>query len=100
MKKEKAHPPAASDCLTCHKPHYSGERTLLAQPLKDMCSQCHDLKDEAFSKAHIGIDPDVIDCRKCHDPHASKDAHFFKDIIHSPFDARTCEECHVVGGKK
>jgi len=100
MEKERNHPPAASDCLQCHKPHFSSEGTLLSQPIKLLCGDCHDVKDSAFSTAHIGIDADVIDCRTCHNPHSSSDPKFFKDTIHPPFAARTCEECHIVGGKK
>jgi hypothetical protein len=38
----------------------------------------------------------VIDCRKCHDPHASKDPKFFKANLHPPFAGGSCEDCHVV----
>jgi hypothetical protein len=37
-----------------------------------------------------------MDCRKCHDPHASKDLKFFKPYMHAPFAGRSCEDCHIV----
>jgi hypothetical protein len=52
--------------------------------------------EAAFGKAHLGIDPAVMNCVKCHDPHASKDPGLFREALHAPFAARSCEECHVV----
>jgi hypothetical protein len=77
-------------------PHMSAQPSLLAEPIHQLCGVCHNLKDEAFNKAHINIDASVIDCRTCHDPHASKDPKFFKDNMHPPFAGRTCDDCHVV----
>ena len=96
LSKENNHPPAASDCLICHKPHASSEDRLLVQPVQQLCSQCHDVMDDAFRKDHINIDPSVINCRVCHDPHASQDPKFFKPNVHPPFASRDCEECHIV----
>jgi predicted CXXCH cytochrome family protein len=96
IEKEKVHPPAASDCLRCHKPHASSEPSLIVQPLHSLCGECHDLKGISFNKAHIGIDATIINCISCHTPHASKDPKLFKDNIHPPFAARSCDECHVV----
>jgi predicted CXXCH cytochrome family protein len=96
VEKEKAHQPARRDCLRCHKPHVSGLPSLMAQPMDKMCGECHDLKGASFSRAHIGIDPAAMNCMHCHSPHASKDPKLFKDIIHPPFAARSCDECHVV----
>jgi predicted CXXCH cytochrome family protein len=96
IEKEKAHQPARRDCLRCHKPHISQEPSLLAQPQHTVCGECHDLKGSSFSTAHIGIDPAVMNCMNCHSPHASKDPKLFKDNMHPPFAARSCDECHVV----
>jgi hypothetical protein len=38
-----------------------------------------------------------MDCRKCHEPHASRDPKFFKENLHAPFGGRSCDECHIVG---
>jgi predicted CXXCH cytochrome family protein len=97
MAKENVHAPAAGDCLTCHKPHFSAQPTLLVQQVPDLCSNCHDFTRDSFVKAHIGIDPKNMDCRHCHDPHTSKDPKFFKEVMHAPFAARSCEACHIVG---
>jgi predicted CXXCH cytochrome family protein len=100
MEKEKAHPPALRNCQRCHRPHFSAEPSLLAQNVQALCGECHDLKNAAFAKSHISIKAALMDCRKCHDPHASKDPKLFKDVIHPPFAARSCEDCHIIGEKK
>ena len=69
------------------------------QPIAELCGQCHDTKEAAFGKAHIGIDPKAIQCMSCHDPHASKDPKFFKASVHPPFAARDCDTCHVAPKK-
>jgi CO dehydrogenase/acetyl-CoA synthase gamma subunit (corrinoid Fe-S protein) len=70
------------------------------QPLQTLCGECHDLKGADFAKAHIDIKASLMDCRDCHDPHASKDPKLFKEVIHPPFAARSCEDCHITGEKK
>lgn len=35
------HPPAAEDCLTCHRPHGSLHRPLLARRTPWLCQECH-----------------------------------------------------------
>jgi predicted CXXCH cytochrome family protein len=95
MEKQNAHQPAARDCQRCHKPHSSTQDSLLIQAIQPTCLECHNPQRATFSKAHLGIDANVIDCRKCHDPHASKDPKFFKTNIHMPFGARACDECHI-----
>jgi predicted CXXCH cytochrome family protein len=96
IKTENAHSPASGDCTTCHEPHFAAETRLLNARQQDLCAGCHDVAEAAFSRAHLGIDPGVMNCVKCHDPHASKDPKLFKPVAHAPFAARSCEECHVV----
>jgi predicted CXXCH cytochrome family protein len=96
MGKEKVHSPASRDCLRCHQPHASAETALLSQKIQPLCGQCHDLKKDSFGKAHLEIDPSVIECRNCHDPHASKDPKFFKATNHPPFIGGSCEDCHMI----
>jgi predicted CXXCH cytochrome family protein len=96
LETQKVHQPARRDCLRCHKPHVSVESSLLAQPQRAVCGECHNLKDDSFVRSHIGIDPEAMNCMSCHSPHASKDPKLFKDMIHPPFAARSCDECHVV----
>jgi hypothetical protein len=71
----------------------------MSSPQAKLCGECHDTKAAAFSAAHLGIDPAVMDCVSCHDPHASKDPKLFKSQVHAPFAGRSCEECHVVPNK-
>ena len=66
------------------------------QAVQLLCGECHDFKRPTFGKAHINIDPGVMNCRSCHDPHASKDPKFFKTSVHPPFAGRSCEDCHIV----
>jgi predicted CXXCH cytochrome family protein len=80
-------------------PHFSKEAALNTQPLLALCGECHDLKGSPFAKAHINIKAADMDCRSCHDPHASKDPKLFKDNVHPPFAARSCDDCHI-GEKK
>jgi predicted CXXCH cytochrome family protein len=96
MEKEKTHPPAARDCLRCHKPHSSGEAALMTRSVQSLCAECHDYKTAGFGKSHIYIDGNVMDCSHCHSPHASKDPKFFKEVVHVPFAGRSCDDCHIV----
>ena len=50
MQKEKAHSPAARDCLRCHGPHFTGQGNLLAKPVQTLCGECHDVKDASFGE--------------------------------------------------
>jgi predicted CXXCH cytochrome family protein len=93
---EKAHSPA-DDCLTCHAPHASAQARLVVQPVHEVCEQCHELKEQKFATAHLGIAAKDMRCASCHDPHSSKDAKFFKATVHAPFGARDCARCHVTG---
>ena len=97
LAKENPHPPAQKNCQECHKPHFASVRPLLPSQPTEVCSQCHDLKAASFAKAHLNIAVGNIKCMSCHDPHASKDPKFFKETIHPPFAARSCEDCHIVG---
>jgi predicted CXXCH cytochrome family protein len=94
MAKEKVHSPA-EDCLSCHQPHFAAQLHLAAQPVGELCAQCHDTKDAKFSKAHLSIDPKNMNCVSCHSPHSSKDPKFFKAVEHAPFSGRACDACHT-----
>lgn len=93
----RSHAPAKQDCMSCHKPHFSAAKPLLTVPQQALCAECHETTDAAFSASHAGISAEVMDCVKCHNPHASKDPKYFKDVMHAPFAARSCEPCHVSG---
>jgi hypothetical protein len=70
------------------------EHALLARKPVELCGDCHDLADEAFSTAHLRIDPSIMNCAGCHAPHASSDRRLFQAVEHAPFAAEACEECH------
>ena len=54
---------------------------------------------DVFAEKHLGIDPAVMSCAGCHDPHGSDDPGFFDSEVHAPFEARACEDCHVVASQ-
>jgi predicted CXXCH cytochrome family protein len=97
MNEGRSHAPAKQDCLTCHKPHYSAVTALLTVPEQPLCAGCHETSTGSFTAAHAGISADVMSCVKCHNPHASKDPKYFKDVMHAPYAARSCVPCHVTG---
>jgi predicted CXXCH cytochrome family protein len=69
---------------------------MINQPLHDLCAQCHEPDAESFQTLHLGIAAADMDCIKCHSPHVSMDPKFFRDVMHAPFAARSCEPCHIV----
>jgi predicted CXXCH cytochrome family protein len=96
LKAGTVHSPVESDCQTCHRPHEGVHAALLTEPQGTLCATCHDVKDAAFSNAHLGIDSAVMNCVGCHAPHASKDPNLFQAQVHAPFVGGSCEECHTV----
>jgi predicted CXXCH cytochrome family protein len=84
------------NCQICHTPHFSAELDLIVKPIQPLCGKCHDYKTASFNEAHLNIDANRMDCRKCHDSHTSTDPKFFKARIHKPFADRACKDCHIV----
>jgi predicted CXXCH cytochrome family protein len=99
LAKEKVHSPASGDCRSCHASHVSKEAYLLLRPILDTCNQCHEVSSDSFKKAHGGVRAEVMKCPSCHSPHSSKRAGFFKEYLHPPFEAGSCEDCHVTEKK-
>lgn len=60
-------PVAEGECITCHNPHRSVERSLLNMPVFDTCVDCHDEPEDLSESAHAG--DNVENCIACHDPH-------------------------------
>jgi predicted CXXCH cytochrome family protein len=83
-------------CQTCHKPHFSEELALIVEPIQPLCGRCHDYKETSFSRAHLDVAAEAMDCRNCHAPHTSKYAKFFKEEVHKPFADKACKDCHIV----
>ena len=97
MAEGRTHAPAGQDCMSCHQPHFSNMTSLLLKPQQELCAECHETGEQAFRDRHAGIAAEAMNCVNCHNPHASKDPKYFKDVMHAPFAARSCEPCHVAG---
>jgi predicted CXXCH cytochrome family protein len=91
----RVHAPAARDCLRCHTAHASDQDRLMAQPARDICAECHDVRTQTFGVAHVQIDPGIMRCERCHDAHASTEPFFFKENVHPPFAMGSCTDCHI-----
>jgi len=86
--KKNIHPPVAEgECLFCHSPHASANKSLLLNNQPQPCSRCHVQEIENKKFKH---DP-VFDgnCQTCHDPHQSDFDHFLK--VEQP---KICLNCH------
>ena len=85
--KKTIHPPVeGGECLTCHSPHNSPNKSLLVDfPVSKLCLNCHDLKLEKVQHKPV-IDGN---CLGCHNPHQSDFAKLLK------FEkAELCLQCH------
>ena len=95
------HPPFESgDCLTCHSPHSSNNKTLLVANTKKLCLSCHEpkfAKDHPVQKHPVeGVkDPrqpkNELSCVSCHNPHASAHPKLFEKAAGM---YQLCQECH------
>lgn len=93
MGKERVHGPLLSDvgCLTCHRPHASTAKKLLAGPTGEVCGKCHGdtvRRNERSLTKHKPIQDG--DCSACHDPHASSSSFLVRQA--SMFEL--CVTCH------
>lgn len=66
-------PVAAGGCTTCHNPHGSGYRFMLAAAGKAACLGCHTDIAEELSR-EFPHEPAATSCAICHDPHGSTHA--------------------------
>jgi formate-dependent nitrite reductase cytochrome c552 subunit len=67
----------------------------MAQPVRTLCADCHELTSVAFSTAHLEIDPGRMHCERCHEPHGADDPKLFKANAHAPFGMKSCLDCHL-----
>ncbi|MFQ6108812.1 MAG: cytochrome c3 family protein [Candidatus Aminicenantales bacterium] len=95
MAKKNIHPALEEGCGLCHDPHSSDYPKELISGREEICSNCHEIDEEAFKTEH-GRQPVVnAGCGKCHDPHASdEDKLFVGKFQHLPFKEGECEACH------
>jgi len=89
-------PVAEGDCMTCHNPHGSADRTMVVKDLRSACLTCHDVTDEAVAKAHDGYPVEGSQCATCHDPHShNQEAKLVRSVKHASFKHGQCETCHT-----
>jgi predicted CXXCH cytochrome family protein len=62
-------PVAAGDCLICHGPHKTKNKSLLIKPIPDLCYQCHETKMLKLVAKHS--DKSYAQCNNCHEGHTS-----------------------------
>lgn len=70
-------PVAVGDCLACHVPHTSNEKSLLLEGPERICETCH--KEQRLAEAmHQRFVTKGIGCGECHDPHSGNVHYFLK----------------------
>jgi predicted CXXCH cytochrome family protein len=90
-KKQVVHAPVKEgDCVSCHQPHGSSYRFLLAQG-EDQTSLCIGCHDAAMFKAKFMHGPAAVgSCTECHDPHESANKALLKGQVRG-----LCLKCHA-----
>ena len=106
-------PVGAGVCISCHSPHGSTEKLMLARTGQELCFACHQAKRAEFNKKVVHA-PVQEGCVDCHNPHQSpmrfqlrgKDTisslcfscHeqeiFTKSVQHGPVAEGDCIACH------
>ncbi|MFC1793170.1 cytochrome c3 family protein [Planctomycetota bacterium] len=62
-------PVAMGECLLCHEPHKTDNKSLLRKPVPELCYQCHETKMLQLVANHL--DKSFAQCNDCHDGHTS-----------------------------
>lgn len=98
------HPPAAKDCVVCHEPHSSPNKSLLKKAESggkgsNLCLQCHTqgLNVPDKGSRHPALD---TGCDTCHNTHKSgnpSQAEFRFHLVKAP--PALCMDCHDVKDK-
>jgi predicted CXXCH cytochrome family protein len=85
-------PVGAGACTACHNPHESDNAKLLvSSSINELCTACHQAKDE-FLHNTTHIHPPVQDqCTNCHDPHTEN----YKFQLKADGNKDLCLMCHV-----
>lgn len=78
-------------CASCHVPHASDRKGLLASSPGQLCTSCHQdlLKRAAESKSAHPVKDEKGSCLGCHSPHSSTEPHLLM-----AGEIRTCIQCH------
>ena len=62
-------PVATRDCLLCHDPHKTRNKSLLNKPVPELCYHCHEAKTLELVANHS--DKAHASCTDCHESHSS-----------------------------
>lgn len=100
-----------SRCRECHDPHTPTDGAFLAQPIEELCIECHEGYGDGLAGgmhplgtmehavpaelvdagAHLLDDPHQLTCIVCHDTHKAE----HESLLHMTADAnRLCLACH------
>jgi predicted CXXCH cytochrome family protein len=70
-------PVAVGDCLACHLPHSSPNKSLLVESPEKICTICHQ-EQRLAAAMHQRFIAKEIGCGECHDPHFGEARYFLK----------------------
>lgn len=88
VKKTLHQPSKDGQCLDCHSPHSSNNKSLLIQKkVSGLCNRCHDLGIKEEDVVHNPVSGGR--CNKCHDPHQSD----FNSFLSQEMPG-LCFKCH------
>jgi len=62
-------PVATGDCLICHEPHNTKNKSLLRKPIPELCYHCHEARTLELVANHS--DKSHSGCSDCHEGHSS-----------------------------
>jgi len=62
-------PVARGECLLCHEPHKTKNKSLLNKPIPELCYHCHETETLGLVANHA--DESYAHCNACHENHAS-----------------------------
>lgn len=81
-------PVDGGECLTCHSPHSSANKSLLTDyPASNLCAMCHEFSFDGMKSVHKPVKDGR--CIECHDPHQSDQAKLLKKEA-----KELCLSCH------
>lgn len=90
---------AKGGCLSCHRPHASGDQPyLLKASAPGLCRSCHDVEKADFVRKHQGYAVAGSNCITCHNPHGSDKPGLILADAHAPVAANKCTDCHPEPG--
>jgi predicted CXXCH cytochrome family protein len=78
-------------CVTCHDPHGSAQKSLLKTKFQDLCATCHPAVREWTTRTRVHSPVRQGDCTRCHNAHASDAEHLLVAD-----EGKLCLTCHTV----